>query len=309
MAMQFAIFRVGERKYKTLQEIKHYKRHMEREADILNADPSRTGMNVTLIGDKNIIEDVEEYTKGIKMRKNGVLARELLMTASPEWVTEATQEMLNEWVNINLNWLEDEFGDNIRHCVLHLDESTAHLHALCIPRFEDDKKGYVLANARYFDGPVKLSAYQDRYSEAMQELGLNRGLKWSKATHTQLRVYYNLINKKLNTEDIKQVVAKANNSELLEKQIKELNQTLNSYKDFNSKSEIEKAQLCNKYMRATEDKELLQECIRYMSDLYKIPQQHIKNILKSISQKEPNLSNFEGEVERERSKGTDNKRE
>lgn len=304
--MDFAIFRVGERKYKSLQEVKHYKRHMEREANILNADPERTYLNVTLIGEGDLLEDIKEYTKDIKMRKNGVLARELLMTASPDWLKAATPDKINDWINRNIQWLDDEFGDNIRHLCVHYDETSIHMHSLCIPRFHDDKKDkYVLANSRYFDGPVKLSEYQDRYSEAMEDLGLQRGLKYSKATHTQIRVYYNLVNKELDTKDIHQVVAKATNANILEKKIKELNQTLTSYKNYNSKTENEKEQLYNKYMNATEDKELLKECIRYMSDLYKIPQNHILNIMKGIKN---NFKQFEEEKEVERVREQDPKR-
>lgn len=303
--MQFAIFRVGERKFKNIKELKHYQRHMMREGDIINANPDMLAENITLIGDGDIIKDVEEYTHGIKMRKNGVLAREILMTASPEWVKNADTGLMNDWINSNLEWLEEEFGDNLRHLVLHADETTLHLHGLVVPRFSDSKKGYVLANSRYFDGAVKLSEFQDRYSAAMEHLGLERGLKWSKATHTKIRTYYTLVNKELDTKDIKSVVAKAVNSEILEKKIRELNQTLNSYRNFNAKNEDEKKQLYNNYIQATGDKELLKECIRHMSDLYKIPQNHIIGIMKSIGN---NIKQSEGEIEYERVRGKDSER-
>lgn len=297
--MDFAIFRVGEKKFKSINQIKGYQRHMNREMQVFNADPNSE--NVPLIDNGDITKDAENYIQNIKLRKNAVLARELLLTASPEWFKDKTQATIDKWVDVNVKWLREEFGDNIRHLVLHRDETTLHMHGLVIPRFKDNKRDrYVLANSRYFDGRQKLSEYQDRYSESMKELGLERGIKWSKAHHTKIKTYYTLVNKELDTKDIEQVVAKAKNSELLEEKITELSSTLNSYKDYNSKSQEEKEQINNKYLEATKDKKLLTQCIKYMSDLYKIPQNHITKILKSMSNKE---------IDTDKDKGLERKRE
>lgn len=79
----YAIFRVGEKKYKTIGSIEGYQRHMEREQETPNANPNIS--NVRLIGSNFIMQDVKEYIEGIKLRKNGVIARDLLLTASPKF--------------------------------------------------------------------------------------------------------------------------------------------------------------------------------------------------------------------------------
>jgi len=125
----YAIFRIGNKLKivdgslkNTLNTIKAFQKHMEREQETPNAN--KEIQNEILIGDKNIYGNVKEYIKDIKLRKNGVLARELLMTASPDFFKNMMPGELNKWVEDNRRWLENRFGDNVQYAILHLDEST-----------------------------------------------------------------------------------------------------------------------------------------------------------------------------------------
>lgn len=286
----YAIFRVSEKKYKDFKQLKHYEKHMEREIPVPNAN--MTIKNRRLIGSSDIVRDVRAYIEGIKIRKNGVIARDLLLTASPGFFEKASPEQKEAWVQLNIKWLQDNFKDNCVYATLHSDEKTWHISALIVPRFYDDKKKkYVLANARYFDGIAKMSAWQDRYAAAMQTVfnNLNRGIKYGKAKHVQIRQFYTLINKELDESELKSICAKAKNSEILEVKITQLQNTLNKYRGIMQKSEQERQEIrkenINLYKQVIEfkkDREIYNEAIKAMSEIYKIPKQHIVKILKYV---------------------------
>ena len=135
-----------------------------------------------------------------KIRKNAVLAVEMLLTASPEYFRPEEPERagyyepekLVEWQQTVRTWLNDEYGDRIVRAELHLDESTPHIHAYLVPL---DERGKL--NCRgIFGGREKMSRFQDSYAAAMSPLGLERGIKGSKAKHAKIKQYYAAVNSK-----------------------------------------------------------------------------------------------------------------
>ena len=138
---------------------------------------------------------------GKKIRTDAVLCVEILLTASPEYFRpndlgkagrwDAPQ--LENWKQANRDWLEQMFGDRIVRAELHLDESTPHIHAYFVPLDDHEK----LNCKRVFGDRKKLSQFQDSYAEAMAPLGLERGIKGSRATHTQVKDYYGAVTKDL----------------------------------------------------------------------------------------------------------------
>lgn len=288
--MNFAIFRVG-KKFKCMNDIKGFERHMERKQNTPNANVEIK--NEILIGSSNIIDDVKKYIKDVKLRSNNVIARDLLLTTSPQWMQQATEELKQQWIKANLDWLKKEFGTNIVYCVAHYDETTVHLHILLIPRhFNSKKNTYTLSNRNYFNGKNALSEWQDKYSEAMKEFNLNRGLKWSKARHTDIKTFYRLVNTDINENDLQSLCVKAKNTELLNIKIKRFRDTLRVYRGYNQKTEQEKQEIRKQnivlYREVEElhkDKNLYKECIRTLSEAYQIPQIHVEKILKYVEKK------------------------
>ncbi len=277
---------------------------MERTFNTPNANTSNRSKNKVLIGDKELLKDVEEYIQDIKLRKNGVIARDLLLTASPEFFKNRSQKDIDHWIDINIKFLKNNFGDNIRYAVAHLDELTPHIHCLLVPRFRDEKRDrYKLSNNKYFDGRDKLSEWQDKYAEFItsEYSDLKRGTKGSKAKHIKIKQYYTLVNSKLDDKNLQSVLAKASNSELLEKQVKTLQVTLKLYKDKyiasskNTDIERNKAiEIADNLKVLKRDKEVYKQTIRALSETYYISQEAILNIVKSI---EKGINN---EVERDR---------
>ncbi|ABS39665.1 MobV family relaxase [Clostridium botulinum] len=279
----YAIFRVGEKKYKTVGAIAGYQRHMEREQQTPNANPNIS--NVRLLGSNFIMADVKEYIEGIKLRKNGVIARDLLLTASPKFFKDLSIEEKQKWVNTNIKFLERHFGENCVYATLHRDETTWHISALVVPRFwEEKKKRYVLANSRYFDGKKKLSKWQDKYSSFIKQQfkELNRGQRGSKAHHVKISNFYRILNSGLDSYNALEVIKKSKQSIALKEQLENVQSTLNKYKDYAKLTTLEKQELSNSLKDIKQDKEVFKETIKAMSEIYKISQQSIAQIINSV---------------------------
>lgn len=176
--------------------------HTGRARQTPNANPEIT--NIRFIGqpdspDLPSLETIVRDRIGDQtIRKNGVLCVEMLLTASPEYFRPDDPsragyyepEKLADFRASVHSWLDNEYGDRIVRAELHLDESTPHIHAYLVPL---DERGKL--NCRgIFGGRQKLSQFQDSFANAMSPLGLERGIRGSKAKHTKIQHYYAAIN-------------------------------------------------------------------------------------------------------------------
>lgn len=193
--------------------------HIERTVMPSNADPMRTHLNrelVNLPDGMNRTQAIQHRldTAGLKRKigKNQVRAIHINLSGSPENMQFIQSEgRLDEWCKDNMKWLGDTFGkENIVSAVLHLDETTPHIHATLVPIVTGErrkakneaakntgKKKYKKNNtnaARLCADDVmtriKLKEYQDTYALAMAKYGLQRGINGSEARHTTTQEYY-----------------------------------------------------------------------------------------------------------------------
>ena len=124
--------------------------HIERTIHPKNADPTRTHLNRELI---KFPEGVTSRTQAIlhrldtaglkrKIGKNQVQAIRILLTGTHEDMVQIEKEgRLDEWCQDNIDWLRKTYGDdNVVSVVLHMDESTPHLHATVIPIVQTERK-------------------------------------------------------------------------------------------------------------------------------------------------------------------------
>ena len=174
--------------------------HTTRKRDTPNADPSVT--NIRLIGsleDPDLIAMVRNRIGNQKIRSNAVLAVEMNLSASPEYFRPDdpskagtyNRERLEGFVDASRDWLLKRYGNRVVRAELHLDESTPHIHAYLVPI---DERGRL--NCRgIFGGARKLSELQDSFAAAVKHLGIERGVKGSKATHTKVKEYYASVSK------------------------------------------------------------------------------------------------------------------
>ncbi|MBZ9691657.1 MobV family relaxase [Clostridium sp. M14] len=278
----FCVFRVG-KKIKDLGQVEAFQKHMEREMDVINADPRQKDKNRVLIGNNNIVENVKNHVYGIKIRSNANIATDLVLTTGNGFYNSLPPQEKEEWIHENINFLNEHFGENCLYATLHMDETTPHIHALIVPRFwDEDKKKYKLQSNKYFDGIEKMRTWQDKYSQHMNKRfnNLIRGVRGSKARHMDIKTYYSLITKKLDLIDDKQVLAYAKHSYLLEKRVKALEYTL---------IEIEQNEdtrdLVEKINKLDENNKVYKETIRTITKKYGLKEKDILDIVSKIENK------------------------
>lgn len=178
--------------------------HVSRTRPTQNVNPSVTPQNKSLIStdDRSPLQDLVAakiaLTHQGAVRSNAVHAVELLLSASPGYFrpNKPTEYgaydpvHVGAWAQHNIEWLKQEYGDRIVRAILHLDEATPHIHAYLVPI---DAKGQL--NCRGIFGERKnMFALQDSYAAAMEPLGIERGIRGSKARHTDVNKYYTVVN-------------------------------------------------------------------------------------------------------------------
>lgn len=292
----FTVFRVGG-KFKniteadnvTIEGIAKFDRHSNRKGKVVNADPEKKSLNRILIGSENVEEDVKMYLEGVKIRDNSVVAREIILSAGNGFWERLSDKDRERWIETNFKFLKKSFGDNCVYAILHLDETTPHIHALIVPVMSNKKGLPHLNNSFYFGDKKKLSEWQDRYTDTLSSKFQNifkRGIRGSKATHVDLKTYYSLIKENLNELNADVVLANAKENYLNKKKIEELQDTLED-KDEELKLAEE---IIKKNRELKEDKKLYEYIIRSLADKYNIPEGEVYKIIK----------NKEKNIERER---------
>lgn len=183
----FAILRT--QKLKSRTEVRRSLSHSFRSQDTPNADPERTDTN-THLGAASVQEALGKFDQAMpdKIRKNGVVCIEYLVTASPEAMQGKTRRQQDEYFRDALKWLASKHGAaNLLYAGIHRDETTPHLYCYVVPK---DDRGKL--NCRAFLGGAKaLSDMQTEFAEAVgKPHGLERGQPRSKARHTAVRQWY-----------------------------------------------------------------------------------------------------------------------
>lgn len=182
--MAFAILRTA--KLKSFGEIGGSLSHNYRTRFTPNADSKRLEKN------ENDIKNCSEAMNAIKarlpekLRKNGVLCVEYLITASPDWEGWNTTKE-KAFFDKSVEFLKAKHGaENVITTSIHRDETTPHLVAYVVPIDSNGK-----LNARHFlGGKQKLSQMQTDFADEVQKFGLDRGKTNSKAQHKTIQHYY-----------------------------------------------------------------------------------------------------------------------
>jgi hypothetical protein len=200
---KFAILRVA--KIKDVAGLAAHSNHVTRAVPTANADPDMPPPK-TLVGSGNPRADVLDALATVpgKRRKNATIAVEIFLGASPDWLRNGGPPGSFDTHRTALlasaakMWFTDQFGPNGVSLVMHLDESTPHFHATFCPIDDTPSAtgkatGRRLNAGRWFDGPEKLAQLQDSWAAATADLGLERGVKGSKARHQDVRRLYGSI--------------------------------------------------------------------------------------------------------------------
>ena len=189
-----------------IQKLKHWSdiggsaEHTTRSRSTPNADPN--AKNLRLIGkddDPDLGIMVKEKIGNQKIRKNAVLAVEILLGASAEYFRPSNlsaagaydQKRLDDFNAAAINWLVQQYQNRVVRAECHLDEMTPHIHAYMVPL---DERGKLNCRALLGGSRYQLSELQSSFARAMQPLGIERGIKGSRATHIKIKKYYEAVN-------------------------------------------------------------------------------------------------------------------
>ena len=194
--MGTTILRVA--KVKSIANVRQAGAHQYRHhAETPNADPGKKSRNVKLLGSENLAKDVQARLNDLTKppRKNAVLAMDGLMSLSSEFFItkdgKPDNDNLARFVDTSEEWLRERFGDNLVNCVLHLDESTPHLHFTVVP-LDEKPDGRKVLNARDMFDKWQLADMQKSYNEALRKHipEVEPPKHGSKASHTTIKQFY-----------------------------------------------------------------------------------------------------------------------
>jgi len=118
---------------------------------------------------------------GAKRRKDSVVMQDCLITASPDWLKAKSFEEQEEYFRYAFDFAVERFGkENMLTAVVHMDESTPHMHFTFVPITKDGK----LSSKTIIGGPKGMVQLQDDFysfiSKKYPEIA--RGLP-AKVTH------------------------------------------------------------------------------------------------------------------------------
>jgi hypothetical protein len=183
----FAILRT--QKLKSRTAVRRSLSHAFRSQDTPNADPSRAATN-THIGAVNVDEALAKFDQAMpaKVRSNGVVCIEYLVTASPDSMHSKTKQQQDLYFRDAIRWLAKRHGSaNLLYAGIHRDETTPHLYCYVVPK---DERGRLNCRA-FLGGAQALSEMQTDFAAKVgAPHGLERGQPRSKAKHTTVRQWY-----------------------------------------------------------------------------------------------------------------------
>jgi len=188
--------------------------HLARTRKTPNADPRRTDQNRWLVGsaDKPLDQMITACMSkaGIdrtRLRKDAVLANDILLSVSPEWFRPDNPEAYGTYDKNRVKsfaaeaeqFLRKQFGPRLVAAVLHLDEATPHVQAVVVPVMAKADGTHRLSSKDYF-GPDRLRMLQQAWEDHMRPHGVGPRTKGSRARHTTLREYYSALEASRSTD-------------------------------------------------------------------------------------------------------------
>lgn len=146
----------------------HHERTKEVYASNPDIDVSRTGQNIHLITPRWSYEQEIKHRirmAGCRVRKDSVKFVDTLVTASTEFAETHVDEM-PEYFTRAFDFLKERVGaDNIISAVVHMDETTPHLHLCFVPLTKDGR----LSAKEILGNKKRMIQWQDDFYACMAE--------------------------------------------------------------------------------------------------------------------------------------------
>ena len=223
--------------------------HIERRVIAPNVDSTRTHLNRELVElpegvtvrDEAIAHRIKSAGIKRKITPDQVRAIRVMMSGTHEDMMKIQKDgRIDEWCNDSMEWLHKTFGrENTVSAVLHMDETTPHIHATIVPivtgehrkakqKQTEGKRSYrkKADAARLCADDVlnrdKLIGYHDDYAKIMDKYGLLRGMRGSEAKHVTTAQYYRDLKRQMGEleTDVHQLQSEKDEVEKQLKQVK-----------------------------------------------------------------------------------------
>lgn len=207
-ALSKPILRVSKIKKTGAATLKSVEGHLSRKSITPNADPARTRLNETLVGDPSRpLEDLVLSALNkcnidpSKLRKDATIANDIIMSISPAWFRPDDPDASGTWDENRLQafkaeavaFLRKGFGPRLVRVDLHLDEATPHIHAIVVPILPNSDKSQFRLSGKDMFNPQRLTSMQEGWERAMSRHGVGPRLRGSKTSHVKLRDYYSAV--------------------------------------------------------------------------------------------------------------------
>ncbi|HFR3644071.1 TPA: MobV family relaxase [Streptococcus suis] len=158
-------------------------------------DPERSHLNYELTDrDRSIPYDrqIKQYVNDNKLskraiRKDAVLCNEWIITSDKAFFENMSQEQTKEFFETAKNFFAERYGEqNIAYAMVHLDESTPHMHLGLVPL-----KNGKLSSKALFGHREQLQEIQEEFPKYLNEKGydLQRGKVDSEKKHLDTAEY------------------------------------------------------------------------------------------------------------------------
>lgn len=161
-------------------------------------DPEKTKLNYNLV--ENILgtmlqrcnKRIEESGCKTRITKASVFVVEVVISASPEWFATADEKKRKLYFKKALKYFQEKYGkENIVSAVVHLDETTPHMHIDIVPLVKDRDK-IKLSAKDLVGGKYGLQKWHTDFATYMHDQGfveLKRGENTGGVRHKTVEEY------------------------------------------------------------------------------------------------------------------------
>jgi hypothetical protein len=130
-----------------------------------------------------------------KIQRNASKIVEVVISTSHEvsegWENDnALKEKTDNYLHESLKYFEKKWGENIVSAAFHWDETTPHIHLLCIPLIPGEGGNWKYSSSGLIGGPAELTKlHTDFYEKVGKSYNLARGEEGSRASHEELKAF------------------------------------------------------------------------------------------------------------------------
>lgn len=192
--MSFVVARMAKMKADNLIGAGNHNQRKTKKHSNEDIDVSRSYLNYDLVNGRteNFKTDIQNYINENKfgdraVRKDAVLINEWIITSDKLFFENLSSEKTKEFFETAKDYFANKYGEeNIRYAIVHMDETTPHMHMGIVP-FDENKK---LSAKRLFNRE-SLKKIQEELPQFLQEKGfeIERGNKNSERKNLSIPEY------------------------------------------------------------------------------------------------------------------------